>query len=617
MSLVQHVTSIEGFDRELPPDWLPPLSQQSTVQSSGQPFAPNGYGTLDGQTGSPAQWRSGRLSIGHGSMRSLKRVISYDALKKPEETALLHPHIGLAAYKVSTAKRIVQVLFTVLSCWLASGIVFGFAAIKPVMISEGVYRELCTAEELNAGVELCYEQDLRLNLFFAAASTTCNVSALPVGTILDRYGPRVASIIGSCFLAIGSVLMACAFAIPEFDGYLLGNVALALGGTFIFVPSFSIANAFPKFSGIIVAIVTGAFDASAAVFLLYRLVYEETSGAFTPKKFFLIYLVVPIFIIIAQVILMTPDGYKTIPQLEEKLDKVEDVTRDVHASDDELSDREVRRRRSHRQGRRESKLRDLDKLLGDAEFRQERQTRDEERLATSGVWGALHGKSALEQMLSPWFYLLTILTCTIMVKMNWQIATISLQYEYMLGSELAARRINTFFDFALPIGGVAATPFIGLVLDNFSTANMLAILVFMISAVGVLSTVPFAWAAYCNVALFVLLRPFYYSAMSDYATKVFGFATFGRVYGSIIFISGMVNLVQPAISAANHDLFNDNPIPINAILAVLSLTFGTALVIYVWVQTRRQMKQMAKWEASKRQNYVPSILEDESEYDFN
>jgi hypothetical protein len=58
--------------------------------------------------------------------------------------------------------------------------------------------------------------------------------------------------------------MATAFSIPEFDGYIVGNAFLSLGGTFIFVPSFQIANAFPKYAGTIVAMVTGAFDASVS-----------------------------------------------------------------------------------------------------------------------------------------------------------------------------------------------------------------------------------------------------------------------------------------------------------------------------------------------------------------
>ena len=114
-------------------------------------------------------------------------------------------------------------------------------------------------------LKLSADHDTRLNLFFAIASTTSNVSALPVGTLLDRYGPRFAAIVGSVCLAIGAVLMASAFAIPEFDGYIAGNVFLSLGGSFLFVQSFQVANAFPRYAGTIVALVTGAFDASVSI----------------------------------------------------------------------------------------------------------------------------------------------------------------------------------------------------------------------------------------------------------------------------------------------------------------------------------------------------------------
>ncbi|KAK5137779.1 hypothetical protein LTR08_007351 [Meristemomyces frigidus] len=619
MSLIQRVTSIEGTDREppqLPDEWL-------DTQSSPRPRRlSNGYGTLNGHAPS-ARAPSLRLPPqhqhqlrGYGSVKSLRRVISYDALPHAAlPSQATNPSGGQAPYKVSTTKRLAQVSATVLVCWLASGIVFGFAALKPVLISEGVYREFCTPEELAADVEVCYEQDLRMNFFFAVASTTCNVSALPVGTIMDRYGPRVCAVIGSISLAIGSILMGYAFAIPEFNGYTIGNIFLALGGTFIFLPSFSIANAFPKSAGTIVATVTGAFDASAAIFLFYRLAYEASGAAFTPDKFFFGYLAVPALILLLQFTLMTPDGYKSVSQLEAKLEKIEDPTRDVHDSDDELSDAEARRLRAGRRQHRESTLAELDKVLGDAEFREAREQREEERHAVSGVWGALHGKSAREQMLSPWFILITLITVLQMLRMNLFIATIRSQYEYMLGSEKRARRMNTFFDAALPIGGVAATPVIGLLLDSLSTANLLAVLVALTTAVGVLGSLPYVWAGYANIFFFVVLRPLYYSAMSDYATKVFGFATFGKIYGTIICFSGLVNLFQPAIDAVNYDVFSGNPIPINVILAGLGFIFGVVLVGFVRMEgskvQKTQAKEDAEWERKMR---VPeSIAESEFE----
>lgn len=42
---------------------------------------------------------------------------------------------------------------------LASGIVFGFDALKTILVEEGVYRKYCTDDELRHGVRLCYMQD--------------------------------------------------------------------------------------------------------------------------------------------------------------------------------------------------------------------------------------------------------------------------------------------------------------------------------------------------------------------------------------------------------------------------------------------------------------------------
>lgn len=92
----------------------------------------------------------------------------------------------------------------------------------------------------------------------------------------------------------------------------------------------------------------------------------------------------------------------------------------------------------------------------------------------------------------------------------------------------------------------------------------------------------------------------------DYAAKVFGFATFGRVYGCIIALSGIVNLTQPLIDAMNHEVFEDNPIPINVFLASLGFTIGTSLVIYVWVQSRRMDEKFASQESEwERYRMIP------------
>jgi MFS family permease len=411
-----------------------------------------------------------------------------------------------------------QVVFATFACCVASGIVFGFAALKPVLIAEGVYRELCSPgfNTTSAAFDVpCAEQDLRLNLFFVSTSIIGNVSTLLAGVALDRFGRRACYITSSVFLAIGCVLMGCAFTFPRFDGYILGNIFLALGGTLLFVSSFQLANAFPKHSGTVVAMVTGAFDASAAVFLFYRMAYEASNGVFSPSRFFFGYLVVPLLIVVAEFTFMPPLAYHSTTELEQKIKKANDSMLDVHDSDNEISDDgELCRIRSIRAERRADKLGQIEELVGNSEERQEQHNLVEKRQEISGVWGVLHDVPFRTQILSPWFTLLLLLTVVQMLRMNYFIATIREQYRYMLGSEDDARAINHFFDAALPTAGVISTPLIGLALNNLSVTTSLSVLTVFIAFIGVINCIPFLWAGYMTVIAFVLFRPLYYSALS-------------------------------------------------------------------------------------------------------
>lgn len=99
---------------------------------------------------------------------------------------------------------------------------------------------------------------------------------------------------------------------------------------------------------------------------------------------------------------------------------------------------------------------------------------------------------------------------------------------------------------------------------------------------------------------------------SDYAAKVFGFATFGRVYGAIICLSGVVNLSQPLLDALNHEYFQENPIPINVALASLGLVVGGILVTFVFVQTRKVQAEMDEMrEANERDRLIPEVDEED------
>lgn len=96
MSLIQHVTQQEGTDREeaLVDLFLPPVDRQISRQEASErrlslESAISGHAGFLGLPG-----------------KQVRRVISYDAIKKPDEPVAGEEYGGLTPYKVSTAKRI-------------------------------------------------------------------------------------------------------------------------------------------------------------------------------------------------------------------------------------------------------------------------------------------------------------------------------------------------------------------------------------------------------------------------------------------------------------------------------------------------------------------------------
>ncbi len=425
---------------------------------------------------------------------------------------------------------------------------------------------------------------------FTTAAVATNVCALPVGTVLDKYGPRISGIIGSVLLTIGALLMAFATQLP-FDAYIPGYLFLALGGPFVFISSFQLSNTFPQNSGLILALLTGAFDSSSAIFLFYRLIYSASHGSFTPQKFFLIYLIVPIIILVVQIFVMPANSYKTVGELITQAEERTEENDSANANSDDAA-----RWRQHR----ESVVSETTSLLGKSATKQ--QTEEEKKKKISGVWGALHGRSALQQIITPWFIFVALFTVVQMTRINYFVATVRSQYEYMLHSDDLAEQVNHFFDVALPVGGVLSIPFIGLVLDNTSTPFTLALLVFVATAIGVLGVLPFLWAAYANIILFVLYRPLYYTAVSDYAAKVFGFQTFGKVYGLIICLAGLLNFSQSGLDAMTHKVFRRDPLPVNLMMLAIALVVGVMLVGYVYYQSRHLRRDALEEEAEESED---------------
>lgn len=81
---------------------------------------------------------------------------------------------------------------------------------------------------------------------------------------------------------------------------------------------------------------------------------------------------------------------------------------------------------------------------------------------------------------------------------------------------------------------------------------------------------------------------------SDYATKVFGFATFGRIYGAITCLSGVVNFAQSGLDRLTHGSLKGDPTPINAFFAVSGTLISLILTLFVIYSGRQYRTEQEK-----------------------
>ncbi|SCU82455.1 LADA_0C05424g1_1 [Lachancea dasiensis] len=522
---------------------------------------------------------------------------------------------------------LVQVICAITWCLFAAGPIFGFAALKPILIDQGVYAELCphanipTSLGTSTNVQVlkevetgpCTAQDLKLNFMFTVGAGTTNIIALAVGYVLDVHGPRICGFIGSAFLTLGTLSLALSANIRTFDPYLAGYTLFAIGGPFVFISSFQLANSFPKKSGTILALLTGAFDSSSALFFFYRLFYQNWTPNLTLEKFFTGYLIVPAFILLCQIFIMPKESYKTLGAVEKLEVEGLDMDGNLPAGEDGSRIIPDETERQSLLSNPSSGIRPV--LSANSRRKSVWENYVEAKLEkkTRGIFGAMHGRSASEQIKSPWFMLMLMFVVICMLRINYFVATVRSQEEYLLDDAALALKVNAIFDVALPLGGIISIPFIGMVLDHCSTLTALLIVSSISILIGFLGLIPSLVLNLLGIFLLVAYRPFYYTVVSDYCAKVFGFDTFGTVYGLLMCLSGVCNMGQSLLDNLTHTTFQMNPTPVNSILVTLTVIASSVLVYFTYWQSKvREEKMLVLQQASETTGNSPDTNLDQS-----
>uniref|UniRef100_UPI00398E5387 equilibrative nucleobase transporter 1-like n=1 Tax=Pristiophorus japonicus TaxID=55135 RepID=UPI00398E5387 len=176
-------------------------------------------------------------------------------------------------------KRYLTFATGLFECISFTGVIFGWASLVFVLKKEEYFSDLCVPLHNSSdpgvrnGTMDCDRQDERFTLIFTLASCTISFVAFPSGLLFDHFGTMVTHIL-AIFLHTTATLI-IAFSTAASAALLFPALCLmAVGGRCFFMTNFQVGNLFGNKRSTVITLYNGTFNTSSGVFLLVKVLYE-------------------------------------------------------------------------------------------------------------------------------------------------------------------------------------------------------------------------------------------------------------------------------------------------------------------------------------------------------
>uniref|UniRef100_A0A665T3P4 Solute carrier family 43 member 1a n=1 Tax=Echeneis naucrates TaxID=173247 RepID=A0A665T3P4_ECHNA len=158
---------------------------------------------------------------------------------------------------------------------LCSAVLLGWGSLLIMLKKEGFYSHLCSGK-ISKSWPSCVDQEEMLNLGFTIGSFLLSATTLPLGILMDKFGPRPIRLVGSSCFSLSCIMMAVSAYNPLVLSPLI-FLALSLngfGGICLTFTSLTLPNMFGALSSTVMSLMIGSYASSAVTFPGVKLIYD-------------------------------------------------------------------------------------------------------------------------------------------------------------------------------------------------------------------------------------------------------------------------------------------------------------------------------------------------------